>query len=175
MQYNAMQVGVFQLLESKQMEIDTNTSYIDELLNYWIARIEIEQIRMGYDQIAGYLKGGMHAWEVSGRKYDGIEAVHASSLQTRLKADTDFTLLDVRKDSEFSAGRLHGAKHIFLGELPDRLEEIERDKPVVTFCGSGRRAIIASSILKRHGFEQVGNALGSMEACERIGCEIEEG
>ncbi|MCF7837751.1 MAG: TolC family protein [Candidatus Marinimicrobia bacterium] len=47
LQYNAMQLGVFQLLQAKQMEIAENSAYIDELLNYWIARTEIEQIRRG--------------------------------------------------------------------------------------------------------------------------------
>jgi outer membrane protein TolC len=47
LQYNAMQLGVFQLLQAKQMEIGANSAYIDELLNYWIARIELEQIRNG--------------------------------------------------------------------------------------------------------------------------------
>lgn len=47
LQYNAMQLGVFQLLQAKQMEIAGDSAYIDELLNYWIARIEIEQLRNG--------------------------------------------------------------------------------------------------------------------------------
>lgn len=47
LQYNAMQLGVFQLLQVKQMEIGTESAYIDELLNYWIARIDVEQIRSG--------------------------------------------------------------------------------------------------------------------------------
>lgn len=132
-------------------------------------------IRMGYERISGYLKGGMHAWEVSGRQYDRIGAVHANTLQARLDGNADFTLLDVRKATEFAQGRLHGAMHIFLGDLQDHLDEIDKDKPVVTFCGSGRRAIIAASILKRNGFSQVEDALGSMEACEQVGCEIEEG
>ncbi|MDD2239987.1 MAG: TolC family protein [Kiritimatiellae bacterium] len=47
LQYNAMQIGVFQLLQTKQLEIETRAATIDELLNHWIARIELEQIRNG--------------------------------------------------------------------------------------------------------------------------------
>ncbi len=130
-------------------------------------------IRMGYDNIPGYLKGGMHAWETSGRTYDRIRAVHARELTERLQGSEDFTLLDVRKLSEFEESRLEGAEHIFLGELPDRLDELDKNKPVVTFCGSGRRAIIAASILKQNGFKQVENSLGSIAACESIGCRLE--
>lgn len=132
-------------------------------------------IRMGYERIAGYLKDGMHAWEISGRAYDRIGAVHANTLSERVKGDDEFTLLDVRKKTEFESEHLKNATHIFLGELQSRLDEVDKNKPVVTFCGSGRRAIIAASILKRHGFDQVEDALGSMEACEQVGCSIRKG
>ncbi len=133
-------------------------------------------IRLGYDRIPGYLEGGVHAWEVSGRRYDRIGTLHAKDLETRLKDDSaSFTLLDVRKITEYEDARLEGATHIFLGELPDRIDELDKDKPVVTFCGSGARAVIAASILKRHGFTQVEDNLGSMAACSRIGCEIQKG
>lgn len=131
-------------------------------------------IRIGYDRMQGYLKGGMHSWEVSGRQYDRIGAVHAADLDRRLKEGEDFTLLDVRKISEFEEGRLAGAVHIFLGELQDRIDEINLVKPIVTFCGSGERAIIAASILVRHGFTTVENSLGSMQACKNVGCEMKE-
>lgn len=132
-------------------------------------------IRMGYERLVGYLKDGMYAWEVSGRTYDRIGTVHASTLERRIKDDESFTLLDVRKITEFQESRLKNATHIFLGDLQKHLDEIDKNKPVVTFCGSGRRAIIAASILKRHGFEQVEDSLGSMEACESIGCSIQKG
>ncbi len=132
-------------------------------------------VRMGYERLAGYLKGGLHAWEISGRAYDRIGAVNAMTLERRIKADEAFTLLDVRKITEFREARLKKATHIFLGDLQERLDEIDRAKPVVTFCGSGRRAIIAASILKRHGFDLVEDSLGSMDACEEIGCPIQRG
>ncbi|MGB3210936.1 MAG: MBL fold metallo-hydrolase, partial [Desulforhopalus sp.] len=121
-------------------------------------------IRIGYDRILGYLKGGLHSWEVSGRPYDRIGALHAAALDKRLKNNEDFTLLDVRKISEYEQDSLAGATHIFLGELQGRIKELDPKKPVVTFCGSGKRAIIAASILKRNGFKEVEDSLGSMQA-----------
>ncbi|MCK9275843.1 MAG: MBL fold metallo-hydrolase [Syntrophales bacterium] len=131
-------------------------------------------VRMGYDNVIGYLEEGLHAWQVSGRKYDRIPAVHATELVRRIQSDYNFTLLDVRKIDEYNEGRLPGAVHIYLGELPDRLSEITKEKPVTTFCGSGQRAIIAASILKQNGFEHVEDSLGSMAACQAIGCPILE-
>lgn len=132
-------------------------------------------IRTGYDRVSGYLKGGMHSWEVEGLPYDRIGAVHAGAIEQRMQDRENLTLLDVRKISEYRQGRLAGATHIFLGELPDRIDELDPDKPVITFCGSGERAIIAASILKQHGFTRVEDSLGSMKACKNVGCELQEG
>jgi hydroxyacylglutathione hydrolase len=129
-------------------------------------------LRLGYDQVLGFLEEGLHAWEVSGRGYDRIPAVQAKELVLRIQEKEDFTLLDVRKAEEYQQGRLPDALHIYLGDLPDRLQEIPRDRPITTFCGSGARAIIAASILKRNGFEHVEDSLGSMAACSAIGCPI---
>ena len=132
-------------------------------------------IRLGFDEIVGYLAGGMHDWETSGRPYDRIATVHVNELTRRLREKEDFTLVDVRKPEELQEdGMFPGALHIFLGDLPARLDEVPRDKPITTFCGSGKRAIIAASILKQHGYEHVEDNLGSMAACKAAGCPTVE-
>ena len=132
-------------------------------------------IRLGYDRIAGFLEEGLFSWETSGRKYQTIPSLHADELTKRILEKTPFTLLDVRKDAEVSRGRLPGSVHIYVGELPERLDQIQKDLPIVTFCGSGMRAVIAATILKQHGFKKVENALGSMAACAAVGCPIVKG
>lgn len=130
-------------------------------------------IRLGFDDIAGQLEGGLHTWEISGKHYDRIAAVHVDELTRRVKDKEDFTLLDVREEEEVKqSGRFPKALHIFLGDLPGRIDEVPRDKPVTTFCGSGMRAIIAASILKRGGYDRVEDNLGSMAACQAAGCPI---
>jgi len=130
--------------------------------------------RLGYDQVTSFLDGGLHQWEMSGSPYDSIPAVHAGNITARLDAQEPFTLLDVRTREEYEAGHLPGAVHVYVGELPHRLEDIPARRPVTTFCGSGERAIIAASILKRNGFEDVEDCLGSMAACSALGCPIEK-
>jgi hydroxyacylglutathione hydrolase len=130
-------------------------------------------IRLGYDRLRGYLRGGVHGWEVTGRKIDTVGVISADELNEQLKSGNPPTLLDVRKDEEWTAGHLEPAKHVYLGYLPEKADEITADgKKVVTFCGSGRRASIAASILRRSGVDNVANNLGSMAACQAIGCEI---
>ncbi|MFO7958072.1 MAG: MBL fold metallo-hydrolase [Candidatus Brocadiia bacterium] len=131
--------------------------------------------RLGYDDIAGYLQDGLHGWEITGRKFERIPQVTAQDLDRRIREGKELTLLDVRKKSEFENGHLEGAVHIYVGELLDRIEEVPGERPVVTFCGSGRRAIIGASVLRRAGIEEVENCLGSMQACEALGCSTATG
>jgi hydroxyacylglutathione hydrolase len=131
--------------------------------------------RIGYDRMIGFLDEGLHGWEISGRHYQTIPAVHAGELVRRIDRQEDFVLLDVRKKSEFRQGRLPGATHIYVGELPDSLDQVPVNTPIVTFCGSGQRAVIAATILKKEGYEKVENCLGSMAACSAIGCPVING
>lgn len=131
-------------------------------------------LRLGYDRVKGFLAGGMKSWETSGEQYDQIPAVHVDKLTERIQTGADFVLLDVRKAEELEkTGKLPGALHIFLGDLPDHLDEIPKDKTITTFCGSGQRALVAASLLKQHGFQSVEDSLGAMEACKAAGCPIE--
>ncbi len=131
--------------------------------------------RLGYDDIPAFLEGGLLKWEVSGRGYGRIPAVHAAEIVERIKQGEEFTILDVRGANEFAGGYLPGAVNIYLGELPNRLKEIPSPRPLVTFCGSGLRSVIAASFLQQNGFEEVEVCLGSMEACSAIGCPIRTG
>lgn len=129
-------------------------------------------VRLGYENVVAYIDEGLHGWEISGRRYARIPSLFAGDLKQWQEDGKEFTLLDVREQDEVEQGILAGSTHIYLGELPDKLDKIPPQRPVVTFCGSGMRAIIAASILKRSGFEQVQICLGSMQACLAIGCSI---
>lgn len=131
--------------------------------------------RLGYDNIIGYFRNGMSAWEVSGRHYNSIGVLHAAETEARLAEGAPVTLLDVRKRNEFEESRLAGAKNIFLGHLQEKIHEIDRQQPVITFCGSGARAIVAASILIKNEFHQVENCFGSLQACKNINCRTIEG
>ncbi|HBG25733.1 MAG: MBL fold metallo-hydrolase [Planctomycetes bacterium GWF2_41_51] len=129
-------------------------------------------VRLGYDNIRCYLNGGLHKWETSGKDYNTIPAVHVKELIGKIENNDQFTLLDVRSIDEFESGHLPGAQHIYVGELPKFIGQVDSSKPVVTFCGSGQRAAIAASYLKQNGFPDVSNCLGSMSACKAVGCPI---
>lgn len=130
--------------------------------------------RIGYDRVAGYLNGAITAWSVSGRSVGRIAAVDGQEFKQRHESGPDFLLLDVRAKPEFDQGHLEGATHVYLGELPERLHEFEAQKhqEIVTFCGSGQRALIAASVLKWAGFEKITVNWGSMGAWQALGCKV---
>lgn len=78
----------------------------------------------------------------------------------------DGQLVDVREPDEFAAGSLPGAENIPLGELPDRLGELDRARPVVLLCRSGARSSRAAEFLTESGFDRVVNLAGGMLAVE---------
>ncbi|MFW6106606.1 MAG: rhodanese-like domain-containing protein, partial [bacterium] len=131
-------------------------------------------VRIGYDKVEAFLAGGLHAWETSGRHYAKVEAVHVADLERKLEEGDSFTLLDVRSKEEFESAHLRKAVQLYLGELPQKLEQIPKDKPVVTFCESGQRAMVAASFLRRQGIDSVADCLGSLAACKSIGCQALE-
>jgi len=62
-------------------------------------------------------------------------------------------LIDVRADHEWEAGRIAGATHVPLPELPQRLGEIDQDRPVVVYCRGGNRSTMATDALAEAGYE----------------------
>jgi rhodanese-related sulfurtransferase/rubrerythrin len=76
----------------------------------------------------------------------------------------DYNLVDVRQDWEYEEFHLPGAKLIPLPELPDRLNEIDADKPTLVYCAVGGRSSSAASILSGQGIEQVYNVEGGAMA-----------
>ncbi|MEU5808497.1 MBL fold metallo-hydrolase [Streptomyces sp. NPDC047718] len=103
-------------------------------------------LRIGYDNIAGHLAGGVGAWAAAGRPLRSFRTADAAELVGHL---ADRRILDVRPEGP--DGGVPGALVVPLAELPRRLGELPRDREVWTVCTSGRRATIAASLLDRAG------------------------
>ena len=70
----------------------------------------------------------------------------------------------VRSQDEWETGHIKSANHIYIGKLKKHLDEVPKEKTIVTLCGNGTRASIAASLLRKEGFTDVMNVLGSMKA-----------
>ena len=64
--------------------------------------------------------------------------------------------------------------HMYIGELPQHLREIPKDRPVFIYCDSGYKGSLAVSVLARHGFSDVTNVLGGMQAWVQAGYPVEK-
>jgi hydroxyacylglutathione hydrolase len=106
-------------------------------------------------RVRGFLGGGMSAWRAEERPVRRIEPIGPEQLAERLDGDEPALVLDVRRLAEFDAGHVPGSLHIPFGELPKRLEELPRDRPIATICKAGARSGLAASILQREGFDRI--------------------
>jgi len=129
-------------------------------------------VRTGYTKFAGYLIGGMKAWDAAGFPLAKVEQMSVHELNGR---GLGLQIVDVRSPREWKNGHIPGARHIFLPELRKRVGELDRAKPTAVYCASGYRASIAASILKEEGFDALWNVPGSWEAWEKAGFPIEGG
>jgi len=125
-----------------------------------VAKIVPLFLRTGYTKFAGYLVGGMKAWDNAGFPLSNL--VQMTVHELRARAD-ELQILDVRSPDEWKKGHIPGAKHIFLPELPKKSGELSKQKPVAVYCDSGYRASLAASILQNAGFV-VRNVPGSWQA-----------
>ncbi len=120
-------------------------------------------IRVGYENIVGWLEGGMDAWVAAGGEIATAKAVEPAEFRRQVEAGTAPQMLDVRTPGEWEAGHVDGALHIPLAELPARLAEVPVG-PIAVLCGSGYRSAIAQSLLLRSGHRDVVDILGGWKA-----------
>ena len=127
-------------------------------------------VRTGYTKFAGYLIGGMKAWQGAGFPLERIGQMSVHELNERKDS---LQIVDVRSPGEWKKGHVPGAQHIFVPELARRMAELDRNKPTAVYCGSGYRASIVTSILKPLGFSDLWNVPGSWEAWKKAKLPVE--
>ncbi|NLD70932.1 MAG: MBL fold metallo-hydrolase, partial [Limnobacter sp.] len=126
--------------------------------------------RTGFDRFAGYLAGGMPAWQNAGQPLQALQQLHVTEAAA-LSERGELALVDVRSPQEWTAGHAPGARHLFLPELPSRLGDLPVDGPIAVYCATGYRASIAASLLQARGFE-VANIPGSWQAWTERGLPV---
>jgi hydroxyacylglutathione hydrolase len=127
-------------------------------------------VRTGFTKFAGYLIGGMKAWDAAGFPLESIGQMSVHELNERKDS---LQIVDVRSPSEWKKGHVPGAQHIFVPEIAKRIAELDRNKPTAVYCGSGYRASIVTSILKPLGFTDLWNVPGSWEAWKKAKLPVE--
>ncbi len=98
----------------------------------------------------------------------GVKEISAKDLQERIKTNPDLLVLDVREANELAVCKLANIKHIPLGELPARVNELaNKDSEIVVYCRSGKRSERACQLLAASGYKNVANLDGGILAWAR--------
>ena len=106
--------------------------------------------RVGFDAIIGHLDGGFEAWQQAGFEIDTVNRISAEQFASELK--TNDKVIDIRKETEYSAEHIDEAYNKPLAFINDWVKDIDPNKHFYLHCAGGYRSMIAASILQARGF-----------------------
>jgi rhodanese-related sulfurtransferase len=122
--------------------------------------------RVGFENVAGYLEGGVEVWQKSGKAVQTVTSIEPESLMNYV--DEGYEILDVRRSTEAETEHVSGAINISLIDLENRLEELDKEQKYVVHCAGGYRSMIASSILVNNGFKNIVNVHGGFGKIKKV-------
>ncbi|HEX7177365.1 MAG TPA: rhodanese-like domain-containing protein [Pyrinomonadaceae bacterium] len=130
--------------------------------------------RVGHESVAGYLAGGVGAWEQSGRERATLPQISVEELRRKLDEDDDLQVLDVRRAGEYAGGHAPRAVSAALApDLGERVAKLDPGRPVAVICAGGYRSSAAASLLLPRGFRRLFNVTGGTGAWVAAGFPVE--
>ena len=128
-----------------------------------LSEARVRLARVGIEDLGGYLRGGIEAWQGSGLLLERTPQITVSELNESLSTG-EMQVLDVRREAEWEAGHLESANWWPLDNFRVSAPELDREALLAVHCKSGYRSMIASSLLQRAGFKNVVNVTGGFDA-----------
>jgi len=129
--------------------------------------------RVGFDNVIGYLKGGIKSWTDAGKQLDIVESISANEFVKRYEAG-EGPVFDVRKASEFLSEHLLDAENTPLDELNAHLAEFPSEGTFFIHCAGGYRSMIATSILKSRGIHNIVEVQGGFTAIKETNAKVSD-
>jgi hydroxyacylglutathione hydrolase len=123
--------------------------------------------RVGYENVVGYLKGGIAGWN---GELERVRSIDAAAMKNEMEHGAE--VLDVRKPGEWAAGHIKDANFKPLAEFPDVLNDLDKNKPYIVYCGGGYRSMTAISIMQGRGFKNLTNIYGGFGAMQKAGLPV---
>jgi glyoxylase-like metal-dependent hydrolase (beta-lactamase superfamily II)/rhodanese-related sulfurtransferase len=130
--------------------------------------------RVGIESVAGYLGGGMRAWDQAGLEVEAIPQMPVDELHERIAEGADLQVVDVRRPGEYVCGHVPGAINLTLAHLEQDLSRLNSNRPAAVICASGYRSSAATSILERRGFSQIFNVVGGTNGWINAGYPVDK-
>ena len=120
--------------------------------------------RIGFDRVVGHLADPLAVMAAHPDRTARASRLTVPEFERR-RADVDgLQLVDIRNPGEIAIGTIAGAVELPVGQLPGRVDELDRDAPTVVFCAGGYRSSVAASVLRQAGFTDVSDLLGGYGA-----------
>lgn len=126
--------------------------------------------RVGYENVRGYLKGGISAWKNAGKPLETITGIDPEEFVKKIKQNDN--IIDVRNPGEWETGIIDGATLISLNNLEKELSLLDRSQPYYIHCAGGYRSMMASSLMKKHGFTKITNVRGGINKVKEAGLKL---
>ncbi len=123
--------------------------------------------RVGYDNVLGYLKGGLKAWIADGKEIDHIKTIEAVDLASKIHDRDHINIIDSRRPAEFAGEHLEAAGSLPLDYINQNMDKVSSSEESYIYCASGYRSLIMASILKSRGYEKVVNVTGGFEELKK--------
>ena len=125
--------------------------------------------RVGYDYCIGYLEGGFEAWKISGKQTDIIQSISAAELKKEIEKNKNISILDVRKETEYSSEHINGAENAPLDYINESTRQINPDKTYFVHCAGGYRSMIFASTLRARGYHNLIDVQGGFKSIKEEG------
>jgi rhodanese-related sulfurtransferase len=162
----AMWAGSLIPLNSAIIIIADTSAQVDESV--------VRLARVGIENVAGYLEGGVQSWQDAGLPVDAIAQVSVSQLKEQM-ANSDLQVVDVRRPGEYVSGHVPSALNAPLASLDKSLGPLplKKDKLTAVICAGGYRSSAAASLLQQQGFSNLLNVSGGTGAWINAGYPVE--
>jgi len=131
--------------------------------------------RVGFEKIAGYLDGGVAAWDRAGLPLERLPQWSVDALRAELGSKSGPLVLDVRRPAEFATGHVPGAVNLPLDRLEADSARLDPARPTAVICAGGYRSSAGGSVLQRRGFRELYNVVGGTSAWLAAGFGSEAG
>ena len=129
-----------------------------------VAEARTRLARVGIENVAGYLAGGIASWDAAGLPLSKVEQIDVEELERRIRQGTAGQLIDVRRPAEYQSGHIAQARALPLNHLAESVGNLSKGEPVTAICAGGFRSSVAASLLEKGGFPRVTNVVGGMSA-----------
>ena len=129
--------------------------------------------RVGFDNILGFLNGGIQNWKMEDRKVASQKSIPASELASQYEKVKN-NIVDVRKNSEFLSQHILKTSNSPLSTIAENIESLDVKEPIYLHCAGGYRSMIAASILKSKGIHNAVNVLGGFSAIKETSIPLSD-